>query len=156
MTGHIRKRKRGDGSAAWQVRMPGHRPKTFDRRKDAQVWLADRQAALLRGDLISPEAQSVLFDELVGDWRAGWGGRLQPKTVQRYAGILELYLLPAFGGEPAVQITTPRIQRFVDSFHGRPSTARKVHSVLSAVFAEGLRLGTVRMNPARGIRLPRL
>jgi integrase len=37
-----------------------------------------------------------------------------------------------------------------------PGTVRKIHAVLSACYGEGMRLGTVRANPARGVRLPRV
>ena len=162
MYGHIRKRRRSDGTTAWQVRFPDggrERLKTFGRKVDAQRWLADRQAAALRGDLISPEAQAVTFAQLADDWRRGWEGRLQPGTTSRYDEVLRNHLLPEFGGRMAHQIGPVDVQRFVAGLTPRgvaPGTIRKIHSVLSACYSEGMRLGTVRANPARGVRLPRV
>jgi integrase len=132
------------------------RLKTFDRKREAERWLADRQAAKLRGDLISPEAQALTFRQLVDDWQLGWDGRLQPRSMDRYEQVLRAHLLPEFGGEMAHQITAVAVQRFVNGLRVAPGTVRKIHSVLSACFTEGLRLGTVRTNPAKGVRLPRV
>jgi integrase len=161
MYGHIRKRRRSDGTTAWQVRFPDggrERLKTFGRKVDAQRWLADRQAAALRGDLISPEAQAVTFAGLAEDWRSSWAGRLQPRTMARYDEVLRVHLLPEFGGRMAHQIGPVDVQRYIGWLSGRaaPGTIRKIHSVLSACYSEGMRLGTVRANPARGVRLPRV
>jgi integrase len=129
---------------------------TFDRKRDAEQWLADRQAAKLRGDLISPEAHAVTFAQLVDEWRATWEGRLQPRTVDRYEQVLRAHLLPEFGGQMAHRIAPVEVQRFVSRLRVAPATVRKIHTVLSACFTEGLRLGIVRTNPARGVRLPRV
>ena len=46
MSGHIKKRRRADGSVSYQARIsrPGNRHehdvKTFDRKRDAERWLA--------------------------------------------------------------------------------------------------------------------
>ena len=159
MGGHFRKRLRADGSVAWQVRFKEagrERLKTFDRKRDAEQWLADRQAAKLRGDLLSPEAAKLTFAQLIDDWRGTWDGRLEPKTGERYEQVIRAHLMPEFGGRMAHQITTAEIQRFLAGLRVAPGTVRKIHTALSACYAEALRVGTVRTNPARGVRLPRV
>ena len=160
MSGHIRKRRRADGSVAWQVRITeGGREqlKTFGRKADAERWLLDRQAAKLRGDLISPEAQVVTVRELADDWRATWPGRLEPTSQRRYEQLLRLYVLPGLGRSRAATMTHAEVAGFLAGLPSSlsPSTVRKVHATLSALFTEGIRSGAVRVNPCRHQRLPR-
>ena len=141
--------------------IPGWRPevlKTFSRKVDATRWLADRQAAALRGDLISPEMQIMTVAELAAEWRATWPGRLQPSSQQRADQLLALYVLPSLGAERAATLSYSAVQRFLAALPAAlsPSTVRKVHACLSALFTEGIRAGHVRVNPCRHQRLPRI
>ena len=136
----------------------GETLKTFGRKVDAQRWLADRQAAALRGDLISPEMQIMTVAELAAEWRATWPGRLQPSSQRRSDELLALYVLPSLGAERAATLSYSAVQRFLAALPAAlsPSTVRKVHATLSALFTEGIRAGHVRVNPCRHQRLPRI
>jgi integrase len=161
MNGHIRKRLRADGSAAWQVRIRDGGPeqlKTFDRKRDAERFIADRRAARLRGDLIHPDVLGVTVAELAKDWEATWPGRLQPTSQLRYRQLLRLYVLPGLGSERAATLSHGAVARFLMGLSPTlaPSTIRKVHATLSALFTEGIRSGVVRVNPCARQRLPRV
>src|SRR3954470_2701337 len=161
MSGHIRKRLRSDGSTAWQVRLKEggeEQLKTFERKRDAEQWLLDRQAARLRGDLISPEMQVVTVGELAEAWVATWPGRLEPTSQRRYEQLMRLYVLPELGRERAASMTHGDVAGFIAGLPATmaPSTVKKVHATLSAIFTEGIRSGLVRVNPCRHQRLPRV
>lgn len=160
MNAHIRRRVRADGSAAWQVRIRDtgeEQVRTFDRKRDAERWLGDRRAAKLRGDLIHPDVLGVTVAELAADWVATWPGRLQPTSALRYRQLLDLYVIPGLGAERAATLTHGAVARFLAGLKGlSPSTVRKVHATLSALFTEGIRSGVVRVNPCARQRLPRV
>src|SRR3954471_8671177 len=137
MNAHIRKRLRADGSASWQVRIRDtgdEQVRTFDRKADAVQWLDDRKAAKLRGDLIHPEVLGVTVAELAKAWALTWPGRLQPTSALRYRQLLDLYVLPGLGGERAATLTHVQVARFLQGLRLAPSTVRKVHATLSALY----------------------
>jgi hypothetical protein len=107
------------------------------------------------GEIRRPPA-GTLDGRLRGDshgrrqtWMAG---------VSRFALTLDLYIIPCLGHERAATVSYARVQRFLAGIPERlsPSTVRKVHATLSAMFTEGIRAGTVRVNPCRHQRLPRV
>lgn len=161
MNGHIRRRVRADGSVSWQVRIRGdgsEQTQSFERKRDAERFLADRKAAKLRGDLIHPDVLGVTVAELAAEWVLTWPGRLQPTSQLRYRQLLDLYVLPGLGSERAATLSHGAVARFIAEV-GRglsPSTVRKVHATLSALFTEGIRSGVVRVNPCARQRLPRI
>lgn len=78
-------------------------------------------------------------------------------TQDRYASVLELYLLPAFGKLCLRDLTTLSIQRYCSAMaNSRLSheSRDKIRDVLSSVLRSAFEYGLLVKNPAEGVRLP--
>jgi integrase len=174
LAGHIRTRTLKSGKKSYQARLDtptGELVKTFSKRGDAQRWLDDRHAAILRAELISPAAARTTVADLSLAWRESWHGRLAPTTQERYEQTYRLYVEPILGPVRLDALTTRALQVFIDQvaagqvrnvdrkrFNGQapaPSTVAKVHATLSSLLGVGIRHDLLARNPAIGVVLPR-
>ncbi len=167
---HIRSRRLANGQKRYQAKLTDalgrEHVKTFTKQRDAKVWLADREAAFLRDDLVSPNAaaQNMTFPELAQRWQATSWHRLQPNTTRRYQELLDLWMLPYWGHTQCRLITHERVQAYVDEVAAgtvrgvrvglgtrkrppSPTTVRRVHAALSTMLSEGVRCGALSSNP---------
>src|ERR1035437_2613145 len=87
MPGHVRKRgKRSDGTTKWQARYtdptdPRRRiEKTFRNKNEAEAWLTQQQASVLRGEHQDPRRAGRPFKDAVA---AGAGRRAPPPPPRR-------------------------------------------------------------------------
>lgn len=175
--GHVRKRgKRADGSTKWQARYTdptdarGLRriEKTFRTKQEAENWLTQQQASVLRGEHQDPRRADRPFKDAVAAWRETRRPTLAPKTRDRYEDVLRLHLEPEFGHVPLTAITREVVKRYFARLQreaktggrehpGDPLSAgsiRKIQTVLSSVLSEAVELGMIRVNPAMRMRLP--
>lgn len=134
----------------------------FARKVDAERWLAEQSAGLVRGDHVDDRRGRVTF----ADWSATWlaaKSDLKPSTRARYASILEVHLVPRFGPAEIGSLTHAEVAAFVaDLLAGaggrRPlsaSSVRQIHRTLSLVLAFAVRDGRLVRNVAEGVPLPR-
>jgi len=144
-------------SGRYQARYPGPdgvdraAPQTFERKADADRWLAGMEGELLRGDWSAPEAARVQL----GDYAAAWIRErpgLRPRTKQLYEGLLRLHIAPVLGRVPVADLTPAGVRTWrADLLAGGlgPSTVAKAYRLLRAVLgtAEADRL--VRRNPCQ-------
>jgi hypothetical protein len=107
--GHIQRRAKG----RWRARYIGpdgrERSRTFERRVDAERFLASTETDVLRGGWVDPRLGKTTF----GQWAEQWKStvvHLKPKTVQGYESLLVCWLLPEFGNAPLAAITTVRVK----------------------------------------------
>jgi integrase len=177
VNGHVRARgKRADGTTKWQARYsdpndPTGRcriEKTFRSKREAEAWLTQQQASLLRGEHSDPRRADRPFADAVDAWRETRKGSLSPQTADRYEDVLRLYLLPEFGRVPVSALSREVVKRYFARLAregksvGRKragqklsaGTIHKIQTVLSAVLSEAVELGILRVNPALRLRLP--
>lgn len=179
MAGHIRKRgKRADGSTKWQARYTdptdtlGLRriEKTFRSRHDAENWLTEQQASVLRGEHHDPRMAERTFADAVEAWRETRKPLLAPNTQERYEDVLRLRLLPEFGHLPLPVVNNRELlKRYFARLRREgktggkkeragkplsPGTVRKIHCVLSAVLSEAVEMDMIRANNAQRMKLP--
>ena len=175
MHGHVRKRgKRADGSTKWQARYADPTDdrrrieKTFRTRQEAEEWLTQQQAAVLRGEHQDPRRADRPFKDAVAAWRETRLPTLAPKTRDRYEDVLRLHLEPEFGRVPLTALTREVVKRYFARLQREGRTAgrehpgdplsagsiRKIQTVLSSVLSEAVELGMIRVNPAMRMRLP--
>lgn len=170
MSGHIRKRKRKDGTVVYQARHTDpsrggtHKiERTFAKKREAEDWLVSQRASILHGDYIAPSQGERPFSDVLDAWRESWAGRLSPTTARRYSSIIDKYLTPEFGPMPIGRITHEVVQRYITRLATptptaepiAPGTVRNVYAVLRTAMAKGVRMGLVRANPCTDIDLPR-
>jgi integrase len=84
---------------------------------------------------------------------------LEPKTTSRYGQIWRTYLEPEFGNRKLNTINRELVRRYFARLgkEGKAAgTIRKIHAVMSAIMAEGVELGYLKINPCAGVKgLPR-
>lgn len=127
--------------------------KTFDRKRDAERWLATQAAAMQDPSYIDPRSAAKPFRELVATWERTRVAGLAPKTRERYSSVTRTYLLPEFGSTPVGKLTRGDIKEWFAGLDVTPGTARKIQVVLSSILSEGVELGLLRENPAARLRL---
>ncbi len=142
--------------------------KTFRTKQEAEDWLTQQQASVLRGEHQDPRRADRPFADAVAAWRETRLPSLAPKTRDRYEDVLRLHLEPAFGKVPLAALTREVIKRYFARLQregrtggrehpGDPLSAgsiRKIQAVLSSVLSEAVELGMIRVNPAMRMRLP--
>jgi integrase len=143
-------------SGRWQARYPGPdgklrpAPDTFERRKQASDWLADKQTEILREEWTDPEAGKVPFRDFAWSWLKE--RKLAETTYERYEGILRNHVEPILGDKPLVEIKEGTIRRWraqlLDNGVGEPTVA-KAYRMLHAIFATAADDMVIRRNPCR-------
>jgi integrase len=82
---------------------------------------------------------------------------LASSTYERYEGVIENYLLPAFGGKMLREMTSLVLQQYVSSLASTKlahESQDKIRDVVSAVLGFAKQHGLLHLNPAEGLRLP--
>ena len=152
----IDRRPNGRWRARYRLHPGGpQRVKHFDRRTDAERFLAKVQGQLLDGSYIDPSAGQMLLRDYSTAWQAAQLHR--PSTVVQVDAHLRNHVLPAFGDRPLASLRPSEIQTWV---RGRtevlaPSTVEVVYRLLSAILNDAVADHLIVRNPAKGARLPR-
>ena len=156
----IEKRPRQNGRASWRAhyRTPSgeQRNKTFDRKADAERFLATVESAKNTGSFVDP----MLARITVGEWATHWldnQTHLKPSTHERYAGIVREHIRPQWDGVKLGNVSHADVQTWVTELSKRrsPATVRKTHRVLSLILDMAVKDGRLARNVATGVNLPR-
>ncbi len=150
--------KRGDRRYRARYRAPDgrERSRTFERRIDAERWLATQAADVARGAWLDPAAGRLAFETWAERWEAGLSN-LRPTTRALNVGVLRNHLLPRFRAYRLTDIATSDVQAMVaeglEAGASASAVRRRVivlRTILEAAVAEG-RIGR---NPAARVTLP--
>ena len=124
---------------------------TFATKTAAQDWLTLKEAELLEGEWIDPDAGAVFVADYAATWIEERPG-LRPKTVLIYTGLLRCHIAPHFEHVTVAEVTLARVRRWrrklLDSGVSEV-TAAKAYRLLRAVFNTALDDGLIRRNPCR-------
>lgn len=154
---HVEKR----GQGRWRARYRGpdgrERSKTFDRRVDAERWLAGVEVSKARGEWVDPALGRITF----GEWCDRWATTivdLRESTLARDLGLVRNHLVPAFGPMPLAKVTNVDVSAWIATqlAAGRlsPASVRKAAQVLSRAMAGAVHAGLIARSPCDGLRLP--
>jgi integrase len=159
--GHIDRRNR-NGTIRYVARYidpaARERAKSFTRRKDAEAFLTEQEAAKLKGAWVDPRHGRTLFR----DWHAEWWGsvvNLRPKTRVRDEMAFRVYVLSRFGTMPLDAITQREVRAWVASLTSRrlaPATVQKAYQLFAKVMTAAVESGMLTQTPCRGVALPRV
>jgi len=155
----IEKRLRRDGRTSWRAhyRAPSgaQRNKTFDRKVDAERFLAGVEHSKIVGSYVDPMLARVTVGEWAARWLAGQA-HVKPSTHQRYAGILRNQVLPRWESTKLSSVSHAEVQDWVTSLSRShsPATVQKVHRVLSLILDLAVKDGRLARNVAQGVNLP--
>lgn len=129
---------------------------TFDRKRDADEFLADVKREMKRGTWIDPERAQTLLRDWAEDWLAS-KRRIAPKTRAGYESLLNSRILPTFGEVPLGHIRPLDVEAWVDEMVDEALSAsriRQAHQCLSAMLKAAVRSEMIFRNPAHGVELP--
>lgn len=104
----------GEGRHRARYRGPDgrERSKVFERKIDAERWLATQAADVARGAWVDPDLGRITFDEWVERWEQGLHG-VRVTTLELNLGVVRNHLLPRFGRWPIAKITTSDVKAMV-------------------------------------------
>ncbi|MBV8980398.1 MAG: site-specific integrase [Acidimicrobiia bacterium] len=154
---HVEKR----GAGRWRARYRGpdgrERSQTFDRKSDAERWLAGVEVSKARGEWLDPALGRKTFAAWVSEWSSTTVD-LRPSTRARDESYTRNHLLPHFGPAPVGKITSTDVRAFVAAMQGdgrhSPATVRKVGQILAKIMAGAVDAGLIARSPSAGVALP--
>jgi integrase len=158
---HIDRRKRS-GTVRYVARYidPAgrERSKSFTRRKDAEAYLTEIEAAKLKGTWVDPAYGRTLFRDWHDEW---WAGvvNLRPSTRFRDEGYLRRYVLPRFGELPLEAIRQRDVRGWVAWLLAQgfaPATVVKAYQLLNKVMTAAVDAGMLVQSPCRNVPLPKV
>lgn len=91
-------------------------------------------------------------------WLSHARGRVRAKTLQGYESMLRLYVRPALGPVPLVELAPMQLQRLYSELLGRGlsgGTVLNTHLVMTQALGQAVRWGYLVANPAAGAQPPR-
>lgn len=151
--------KRANGK--WRARYRGpdgrERARHFDRKGDAERWIATQTADAARGAWIDPSLGRMTFGEWAARWEAGIND-LRPTTRALNLGVLRNHLLPRYSTWPLARITTSDVKAMVaddlTSDRYSASAVRRHVIVLRVILSAAVAEGRIGRNPCEGVKLP--
>lgn len=154
----IKRRTGGKWRARYRDERGREHARHFERRVDAQRWLDGVTTAVTRGTYVDPTRSQVTVAE--------WSRQLldtkvdlKATTLERYAGILRVQVLPHWGHVRLADVTHSGIAAWVADLSRAglaPSSVRQAHRVFSLALSLAVRDGRLARNPADHVPLPRL
>jgi integrase len=144
-------------SGRWQARYKGPdgadrpAPETFASKRDAQSWLVRKEAEILAGDWLDPDAGRVAFREFATAW-VKERPNLRPKTQNLYGYLLRQHILPTFGHRLVASIREPQVRAWRHALLEtgvNTVTAAKAYRLLKAILNTAVDDGLIRRNPCR-------
>lgn len=95
--------------------------------------------------------ENMRFKELVEIYLREYAkNELKEVTSYNYRRDLEIHMLPVFGNKKIKDITTPALTAFFTGLDKSSETTRKLKTVMSSVFAYGVKQGYIKVNPCYG------
>ena len=132
------------------------RSKTFDRKLDAERFIAGTTTDMARGDWVDPRSTSIRFDELADTWWATTM-KLVPTTRRGDWQLLENHVRPHFGTRMQGSIGWVEVEQFIAGKLAdghSPKRVRDMVSIVSSIMKSAVRAGLRRDNPAADHSIP--
>jgi integrase len=139
----------------WRDDAGRQRHKAFDRKADAERFLAQVTADLARGTYFDPRAGRVPFRTYAEQWRAAQVHRAT--TAAQVETHLRRHVYPTFGDRSLAAVRPSEIQAWVRGLekHLTPSTIEVVYSFVAGVFRAAERDRLIIATPCVDVRLPK-
>ena len=131
--------------------------RTFMSKKEAAAYEAEVRTDMRRGTYLDPQAGQTKVESWAGRWLAAQG-HLKPSTRARYKGLLDVQILPTWGGYSLQDVDFLDVQGWVSDLTGSGlsgSSVRQAHRVFSLLMETAVRSKRLSVNPAVGVKLPR-
>ena len=127
----------------------------FKRKVDAQRWLDEQTAALVRGDWVDPKRGRSTFRAYVETWLPAQP--LRDSSRRAYDSYLRNHLLPTFGDKRLSAVTRTQVLAFRRGIEAKlsPTTSRQMMALLAGIFADAVEDGFLAKSPCRDTVPPR-
>ena len=143
-TGKTKQRSKSTG-----LKAPGNK-RAATRKKDEIVaqWEREANAGVVNGD--------PFFSEYVEKWLA-WKKDVKENTLKSYRDYADVHILPALGGLKIRQVSMVHLNTFYERLLEKvsPSSARKIHVVVSGAMWLAKCDGVIADNHAKDIKFPK-
>lgn len=163
MAGSVAKRPNGQWRARYRDDADREHAKHFERKVDAQRWLDQQTASLVRGDHVDPGAGKETLKHHAEAWLTIQP--LRPSSRYNYESHLRRHIYPTFGERQLGSIMPSEVQAWVarltmgDTARRvkplAPSTAGVVHAILFSILAAAVVDRKIKANPCETTKLPR-
>lgn len=144
--------------ARWRDPDGRERSRSFDRKLDAQRFLATVEADKLRGSYIDPDAGKVTLQAFAESWLATQ--TTDPATVEAVASRLRVHVYPHLGSYELRAIRPSVLQGWLAQLQATlaPSYVRVILANVSAILGAAVEDGMLAKNPAssKAVRAPRV
>lgn len=150
-------KRRPDGSwrARYQDPQGRERARHFDRKADAERWLATVGADIVRGTYLDPLAGRVSFKEHAEGWLKQQPHR--PNTSRLYRRTLRLHVYPTIGDTSLAQLRRSDVQTIVGTLSAngyKPKTIENVVRLVRAICNAAVDDGIIPVSPCRRVTRP--
>src|SRR4051794_27917492 len=149
----IKKRSDGKYRARYRDEADKEHARHFDRKIDAQKWLDEVTASLVRGDYVDPKAGKETFRKHADTWLSVQP--LRPSTRYAYESHLRRHVYPTFGSRQLSTIMPSEVQGWVSRLPLAPSTAGVVHAILYSIMSAAVIDRKIKANPCEATKLPK-
>lgn len=149
--------------ARWRAPDGRQRAQRFDRKVDAERFLAQVEASKLKGAYVDPAAGRVLLKPYAEKWLANQVQHRE-STRRQVAFQVRRHVIgdevnpghPTFGDRPLNSVLRSDVQSWVAALSHRvaPITARTIYSYLAAIFRAAVSDHLIPGTPCRDIQLP--
>jgi integrase len=148
----VKKRPNGKWRARYRDASGKEHARHFGRRVDAQTWIDDETAGMVRGDWIDPRTGKTTFAEYFAEWseRQVWvEGTVE--AAQRAADSAP------FGDVPMRAIMRSHVEAWVKAMSQTlaPSTTKMRFNYVHMAFRAAVRDKVIREAPSDGVKLPK-
>lgn len=150
--------KRPDGR--WRARYRDESGKEharhFSRRVDAQRWLDEVTASVVRGDYVDPKASRTTVEAYATSWQ---GIQVSSDATKRIVdNALRLHVLPVLGRHQMGTVRRSHVQALVKDLEAKGLSAgsvRNIYEVAARLFDAAAEDRVIQASPCRRIALPR-
>lgn len=151
--GSIQKRPNGKWRARYRDPDGKEHARHFERKTDAQKWLAGQVTKVADGVWVDPRSGRRTFESYAREW-LGAQVHHRPSTTSITTYRLEGHLIPAFGDRPLVAIQRSEVQAWVSSLQVSPSHAEGLYRLLAQIMLAAVEDRLIASTPCRRINLP--
>lgn len=144
-----------------RYRDPDHRSREkggFARKIDAEEYLAGTTVATARGEYIDPGAARATIGELAAEWLANQT-HLKPSSYRPVEIAWRVHVGPVWERRRVGDVRHSDVQAWVTRLFGNgqssATTVLRAHGVLAGILDVAVRDRRIRVNPARGVNLPK-
>lgn len=140
-----------------QYRSPDGKSRTkqgFTHKYEAENWAAKNTVHIYEQDWIDPTGGKALISDVGERWITAQT-HLKPSTLNLAHDVWNGTVKPYWGARPVASVKQSDIQHWVSNTGKSASWTRHAHGQLSQILDYAIADRLIRVNPARGVKLPK-